>query len=313
MFCPKCGNRISDDAAFCGTCGAPVGARGQAASAGTPPSAMPKKKKPLKLIAAAAIAAVAIAGVAFAAVALQPPSMNGTWTASVGISTQGVDNELVVTMKVDGENTELSFDTENFGGKLFGMGNPELQILNSLKSAGIIKCKQEVVDDALVCGLFMDESSLDDTKVRKVLEDLFSSGLISGGVDLSDADESDIASLTAEVQEELSQMCDTFNGCDVKLHIPLGYLKGGLPVGTWALSFDASGMGAGSGQGTFSAELIPTGNNADSGSVDLSVSSSEEEETLSNFAEWAYDSKKGVEVSFEQYGTEISVSVNHVR
>ena len=108
MFCPKCGNTVADDSAFCGNCGTPM-QRSAAPVAAAPAGAAVAPKASngkLKIVIAAVIAVVIIAVVAVVLVNCLGPKklQDGVYriNADGDTSTFTVSEGDKVSMTVDG-------------------------------------------------------------------------------------------------------------------------------------------------------------------------------------------------------------------
>lgn len=118
MFCPKCGNEIAEGAAFCGKCGAPVGAQAgdgtpaggsQGAASGSAGAGAPApKRKGAKIGAIAAVVVVAVVLVAgfatnwFGLAGVQPKE-----AVEVPAASQGADGQQDASA-ADGQNADAN-------------------------------------------------------------------------------------------------------------------------------------------------------------------------------------------------------------
>lgn len=116
MFCPKCGNTVADDSAFCGNCGTPM-QRSAAPVAAAPAGAAVAPKASngkLKIVIAAVIAVVIIAVVAVVLVNCLGPKklQDGVYriNADGDTSTFTVSEGDKVAMTMDGKTEQCEFE-----------------------------------------------------------------------------------------------------------------------------------------------------------------------------------------------------------
>lgn len=111
MFCQNCGNKVSDGAAFCGTCGAKIEPlEEQAVVYAEPIPTLAKKKTPLKIIIPVVIAAVlVIAAIPVVLIAVLKADTNKTEVAEEEIQTWEYEEE---TEYVNGYYTQEFFTEE---------------------------------------------------------------------------------------------------------------------------------------------------------------------------------------------------------
>lgn len=242
MFCPKCGNTVADDSAFCGNCGTPM-QRSAAPVAAAPAGAAVAPKASngkLKIVIAAVIAVVIIAVVAVVLVNCLGPKklQDGVYriNADGDTSTFTVSEGDKVSMTVDGETQQC-----------------ELEYAGTWKGSNVFRYVQGTSDDYTVDKdgwVYDSKGTLTGSKLENLkiaLPNGYANGNIAGswayGIEIDDgSSHSTITGSIVEVNKDGTITMYTFYGDNASIS-----LDDALNYDYASMTYQSSGSSTGTG------------------------------------------------------------------